>query len=80
MSREPGVGQRLTELFWNAVQIRDSLVPGTPEHDEMARVTDHVARLMVDYDVRGETPTDDELDALTATGMLTGPERQPGVR
>jgi hypothetical protein len=64
MSREPGVGQRLTELFWSAVQVRDSLKSGTPEHDEMARIADHVARLMVDYDVRGEVPSEAELERL----------------
>jgi hypothetical protein len=69
MTHDPAVGQRLTELFWQAVQVRDRLAPATPQHQEMVRIADRLARLMVDYDTRGEVPSEDELrDLVPPTG------------
>jgi hypothetical protein len=59
-------GRLLTERFWEAVQERDATPGGSPEHERARRRADRLARLMVDFDVRGAVPTADEIDGVNA--------------
>ena len=55
-------GQQITERFWSALQLRDATTPGTPDYVGAQDRVERLARLMVDYDVRGEIPTQADLD------------------
>jgi hypothetical protein len=57
-------GRKLVERFWAAIRARDSAAPGTPAHERASRDADRLARLMVDFDVRGEVPSDEALEGL----------------
>ena len=59
-------GRLLTEQFWEAVQKRDATPVGSPEHERARRRADRLARLMVDFDVRGAMPTPDEINGENA--------------
>ena len=57
-------GRLLTERFWEAVQERDAAPAGSPEHERARKRADRLARLMVDFDVRGAIPTADEINGV----------------
>jgi hypothetical protein len=57
-------GRLLTERFWEAVQERDAMPAGSPEHERARKRADRLARLMVDFDVRGAMPTTDEINGV----------------
>ena len=59
-------GRLLTERFWEAVQERDAAPTGSPEHERARKRADRLARLMVDFDVRGAIPTADEIKGVNA--------------
>ena len=59
-------GRLLTERFWGAVQERDAAPAGSPEYDRARRRADRLARLMVDFDLHGTTPTADEINRVDA--------------
>ena len=59
-------GRLLTERFWEAVQERDATPAGSPEHERARKRADRLARLMVDFDVRGAIPTADEINGVNA--------------
>ena len=55
-------GRLLTERFWEAVQERDAMPAGSPEHERARKRADRLARLMVDFDVHGAKPSADEIN------------------
>ena len=62
----------LTEQFWEAVQERDATPAGSAERERATRRADRLARLMVDFDVRGATPTADEINGANGEDDPTG--------
>jgi hypothetical protein len=59
--RRHETGRLLTEQFWEAVQKRDGTPTGSTEHERARRRADRLARLMVDFDLRGVMPTTEEI-------------------